>query len=145
MATRIGTVALTLALSVSANADWVNIQPNVVCAETRLVTSGAQRDPIGRPAYPLRLARDLPAYLENYRDRVVFIAESLVDANVESVTDEERLDTILVTHMLNLSTVAVAFGRRIRVCLDTSYPRSETSEVNGKRRYPVVRLSLLDT
>ena len=123
--------------------------PNVVCSEVRLVMRGGQRDPIGRPAYPMRIDRDLPAYLENYRDRVVFIAEALTDGEIDTFTDEERLDAMLVEDMLTNSSIAIAIGRRAMMCLNTAFPRSETSAVNGKRRYPVVRsqghINLLDT
>ena len=119
--------------------------PNVVCSEVRLVMRGGQRDPIGRPAYPMRIDRDLPAYLENYSDRVVFIAEALTDGELETFTDEERLDAMLVADMLTNSSIAIAIGRRAMMCLNTAFPRSETSAVNGKRRYPVVRFNLLDT
>ena len=75
----------------------------------------------------------------------MFIAEALTDSELETVTDEERLDVMLVSHMLDLAKIAVAKGRRVRLCVDQSFPRSQTSAINGKRRYPVVRLTLLDT
>ena len=145
MATRAGLAFAAVVLSASAYADWETVHENVQCVETRLVSVGAQRDPIGRPAYPIRVSRDLPMQLENFSDRIVFIAEALTDSELETVTDEERLDVMLVSHMLDLAKIAVAKGRRVRLCVDQSFPRSQTSAINGKRRYPVVRLTLLDT
>ena len=124
---------------------WEAVDHNVFCSEVRLVMRGAQRDPINRPAYPLRLNRDLPSFLENYTDRVVFISEALTDADIETLTDEERLDAMLVADMLLNSSIAIALGRRARLCLHTDFPRSTISTIGGKRRYPVVRFNLLDT